>query len=208
MKRVLKWAALVVGVLGVAGFLAFLYFIPPFTTTPPEAFIEPEAKAPPPLDQIADPGTRALAERGRDIVVHTGCIACHQVPGPQGPQFDYYLAGGMKFITKSCGTMVSRNLTPDPETGIGKRTDEDLLRVLRSGIFHDGRVMSNRGMVWDVISHLTEEDRYAIVVFLRQLRPVHHPIPDPDESATTVSDPNGSEEDLAGKDYGLEPPKK
>ena len=38
MKRILKWAALVVVVLAFCGLMAFLYFIPPFFTTPPEQF--------------------------------------------------------------------------------------------------------------------------------------------------------------------------
>ena len=38
MKRFLKWALLVLAVVAVCGFGAFLYFIPPFFITPPENF--------------------------------------------------------------------------------------------------------------------------------------------------------------------------
>ena len=41
MKKILKWAGIVLGTLLVAAFLAFLYFIPPFTLLPPEEFIKP-----------------------------------------------------------------------------------------------------------------------------------------------------------------------
>ena len=41
MKRILKWAAIIVGVLVVCGFLAFLYNIPPFFLVAPEVFGAP-----------------------------------------------------------------------------------------------------------------------------------------------------------------------
>src|SRR3954468_18433381 len=48
------------------------------------------------------------------------------------------------------------NITPDPETGIGKWTDEQVLKALREGIRPDGRAMSSQ-MPWNVYSALTEE---------------------------------------------------
>lgn len=208
MKRVLRWTAIVIAVVAVTGFLAFLYFVPPFTLQSPESFIEPEAKAPPSLDHIADSATRALAERGKYIVVRTGCTGCHQVPGPQGPQWDFYLAGGFKIVTKAHGVTISRNLTPDRETGIGSRTDEELLRALRNGVFHDGRAIDSRAMVWPVFSHLSDEDAYAVVVFLRQLPAVRHPIPDPSPTVPSFEDEEASEINYGGLDYGSAGPTK
>ena len=69
MKKILKWAALILGSLMVIAFIAFLYFIPPFTLAPPEAFIEPERQATPTVESIGDPAERAIAERGRYIVL-------------------------------------------------------------------------------------------------------------------------------------------
>ena len=68
MKRFLKWAAAIMVVVAVVGFLAFLYNIPPFFLTPPETFGADMAKAAPPVDGIADPAQRAIAARGRQIV--------------------------------------------------------------------------------------------------------------------------------------------
>ena len=59
MKRFLKWFGISVIALGVIGFLAFLYFIPPFTLMKPEEFSGPAGKAGPDLSKIADPGERA-----------------------------------------------------------------------------------------------------------------------------------------------------
>jgi len=139
MKRILKWIVGIVLVIGGVAFLAFLYFIPPFLTATPETFSGPMATAPP-VSRIADPAERAIAERGREIVMRTGCIGCHATNGSQGPDLTKYLAGGgLKFQTPH-GTFVSRNLTPDKETGLGKRTDDEVKRVLRSGLFADGHI--------------------------------------------------------------------
>src|SRR6185312_5053001 len=100
MKRALKWSAIVVLLLVVAGFCAFLYFIPPFFVSSPETFSNPEIAAAPGVDDIADPGQRAIAARGRYLVVTVGCIGCNQTPTPQGPDYRKYLAGGMQFHTR------------------------------------------------------------------------------------------------------------
>lgn len=207
VKKFLKWALLVVVVLAAAVFLAFLYFIPPFFLTPPEQFGKDMAEAPPTVSDITDPAVRAIAEHGRYIVMTHGCIGCHATVGPQGPDLTKYLAGGGLRTQSRDGTYVSRNLTPDPETGLARRTDEEVLRVLRvlrSGTFPDGHVAPHTAMPWAVYSNWTEEDRYAVVVYLRHLKPVRHQIPDPSPaSAITVA--GAIQQDNGGKDYGIGP---
>lgn len=179
MKKLLKWAAISMGSLLVIGFFAFLYLIPPFTLAPPESFIEPERLAPPKLNDITDPVQRALAERGRYITLSIGCTGCHTPGGDKGPKFDAeYFAGGVKLTDGSHGTVVSRNLTPDPATGLARRTDEQVLRVLTSGVSpDDGRIFSPFFMPWPEFSNMTEEDRHAVVTYLRHLKAVYHQIP-------------------------------
>jgi len=202
MRRVLKWALLIVVVIGGAAFLAFLYFIPPFFITPPEKFGKDVGDAPPPVSDIADVGERAIAERGRYIVMTTGCIGCHATNGAQGPDLTKYLAGGaLKFVTAH-GTYVSRNLTPDKDTGPARRTDAEVLRVLRSGVFPDGHVVPATVMPWGVFSNWTDEDRYAVLVYLRHLKPVRHQTPEPvPDNKLTV--PGAIEQDYGLKDYGV-----
>ena len=179
MKRILKWAALLVVVIGVVGFTAFLYFVPPLMSTAPEEFIGLEAAMASPVDGIADPAVRALAERGRYLLLTTDCTGCHVTPGPQGPMPDMYLAGGRRFTTNLHGAVVSRNLTPDPETGLARRTDDDIKRVLRSGVYPDGRPIPHNAMPWAQFSNWSDEDLHAVVVYLRHIKPVRHEIPPP-----------------------------
>lgn len=202
MKRILKRALVVIVVLVGVGFLAFLYFIPPFFVAAPETFSAPMATAPPRVDDIKDPAERAIAEHGRYIVMTTGCIGCHATPTPQGPDLDHYLAGGFKFV-EATGTYVSRNLTPDKETGLGRRSDDEVKRVLRSGVLPDGHVVPYTLMPWANFSNWSEEERHAVVVYLRHLKPVRHQIPDPQLTPTTVPEPGALEAAYGGIDYGV-----
>ena len=204
MKRFLKWAAGIVAVIAVLGFLAFLYFIPPFLTASPETFSGPMASAAPEVTRIADPAERAIAERGRYIVMRSGCIGCHATNGSEGPDLTKYLAGGgLKFQTTH-GTFVSRNLTPDQDTGLVKRTDAEVKRVLRSGVFPDGHVVPHTVMPWADFSNWTEEDRHAVVVYLRHLPPIRHQIPEPN-AKPSITRSGALEQAYGGKDYGVTP---
>src|SRR5262249_61145686 len=114
----------------------------------------------------------ALAERGRYIVMTVGCVGCHAPPGPTGPDFSRYMGGGLKTAYKDHGTYVSANLTSDKQYGLGRRTDEDVLRVLRSGVSADGgRQIWYRDMPWAWFSNWAEEGRRAVVADLRQIPP-------------------------------------
>ena len=206
MRRVLKWLAIIVIAVGVAGFVAFLYFIPPFNSIPPEEMARPAGEAGPNLSAIGDPNLRAVAERGRYLVTIGSCADCHATPGPQGPQIrEMYLAGGSKMMGRDKGTYISTNLTSDPETGLGNWTDEDIKRVLRNGLAPDGRAIPGHQMPWPAYSNWTEEDRHAVVVYLRHVAPIAHRIPAPHTDAA-FTDIVAIEEDYGGKDYAAAEP--
>lgn len=200
LKRILKWTMLVVVVLALAGFVAFLYFIPPFTVAPPDTFVKAQAGLIPPLADITDPATKILAERGRYIVLTSDCAGCHVPPGPENMVPEMYLSGGMRFETKSHGTVVSRNLTPDRETGIGGRTDAEIVRALRAGVRSNGWVMSHSAMPWPETSSWSDEDMHAVLAYLRHLPPVRHAIPEP--APGRPADPDVIEAAYGMKDAG------
>lgn len=184
MNKILKRILIGLGALVIVAFLAFLYFIPPFTLVAQEEFIRPTLEAGPSLDHMTDPAARAIAERGKYIVTALGCSDCHTPHGEQGPDLNRYMSGGVMLAATGEGTFISRNLTPDGETGIGRRTDEEVKRVLRSGVFHTGRNVNHRAMPWGSFSNMSDEDLYAIILYLRQLQPVRHQIPDPSPEVT------------------------
>jgi mono/diheme cytochrome c family protein len=201
IRKLIKWTVVAVLALAVTAFLAFLYFIPPFFITPPETFSKAIREAPPGVSDIADPAARAIADRGRYIVMTTGCIGCHATNGPQGPDLTRYLAGGALKVVDGHKTYVSRNLTSDPETGLARRTDDEVKRVLTSGVFSDGHVVSHTAMPWGNFSNWSEEDRHAVVVYLRHLKPVKHRTPEPGPS-TAITVPGAIEQEFVIKDYG------
>jgi hypothetical protein len=46
-----------------------------------------------------------------------------------------------------------------------------------------------------------EEDRHAVLVYLRHLKPIHHVTPEP-VRGRAISIPGAIEQDYGGKDYG------
>jgi alcohol dehydrogenase (quinone), cytochrome c subunit len=73
----------------------------------------------------------ASIERGRYLAVAADCGACHTAPG--GKPF----AGGLA-IDSPLGAIYSTNITPDPESGIGKFSLDDFDRAVRHGIDDEG----------------------------------------------------------------------
>src|SRR5262245_47828049 len=157
MRKRLKWAFAALLVLAIAAGLAYLYFIPPFFVLSPETFAALQQDAAPGVDNVSDPAARLIAERGRYPVTTSGCFVRHHTPTPPVPDHERVLAGGLKFQTRQ-GTYVSRNLTPDPETGIARRSNDEIKRVLQSGVFPDGHIVSYRTMPWGGYSRWTDED--------------------------------------------------
>tara|TARA_R110002049_G_scaffold85550_9_gene217476 strand:- start:14322 stop:15869 length:1548 start_codon:yes stop_codon:yes gene_type:complete len=80
-------------------------------------------------------GTGAAGQavrRGEYLAQLGDCIACHTTTDG-GPAF----AGGLPIPTPF-GTFYTPNITPDKETGLGKWSEEDFIRVMKEGIRPDG----------------------------------------------------------------------
>ncbi|MFG1344224.1 molybdopterin cofactor-binding domain-containing protein [Xanthobacter autotrophicus DSM 431] len=73
-----------------------------------------------------------MIARGRQLAALGDCAVCHTVPGGMAN------AGGRAMETPF-GTVYSTNLTPDPETGIGRWSYAAFERAMREGISRDGR---------------------------------------------------------------------
>ncbi|WP_408736923.1 c-type cytochrome [Acetobacter conturbans] len=67
-------------------------------------------------------------ERGEYLARAADCEACHTVPG--GVPF----AGGRAFPVPGMGVIYAPNITPDPDHGIGKWTDDEFVRSVREGV--------------------------------------------------------------------------
>jgi len=126
----------------------------------------------------ATPAMSAV-ERGRYLTVVTGCGDCH-TPGTLygSPDDTRILAGSEIPWGGPWGVAFAANLTPDPETGLGQWTDEQIMTAIRTGARPDGRLLAQI-MPWGNFSHFTNEDLAAIVAYLRSLPPIVHAEPAP-----------------------------
>src|SRR6516162_2175822 len=80
-------------------------------------------------------------DRGKYLVTLGGCFDCH-TPGYffGKPDMTHYLAGSdVGFEIPGLGVFVGPNLTPDPETGLGKWTEAQIVATLQTGKRPDGR---------------------------------------------------------------------
>jgi mono/diheme cytochrome c family protein len=114
-------------------------------------------------------GTEPLA-RGEYLAIAADCEACHTIEGGQP------FAGGRPFDTEF-GTLYSPNITPDPETGIGKWTDAEFLRAMHEGIGKDGKRLYP-AFPYNSYTHLADEDVLAIKQYLFSLAPVKNVAPE------------------------------
>ncbi len=113
-------------------------------------------------------GDDELVARGQYLANLGGCAGCHTGFGPTGPAIDKMWAGGLKVTEKGFGTWISPNITPHPETGIGKWTDEQIAASIREGKHPDGSQLAPI-MPWPLYNRLTDDDTKALVAFLRTL---------------------------------------
>lgn len=77
------------------------------------------------------------------------------------------------------GLTFSTNITPDPETGIGKWTEEAFIETMRSGKHIDLRRGILPPMPWQDYGKLSDEDLKSIFAYLMTLTPVRNVVPKP-----------------------------
>jgi mono/diheme cytochrome c family protein len=117
--------------------------------------------------------------RGRYLTNAMLCPLCHTPIGADDGAYDtrHFLAGGMRVTAYPWGVWYSRNLTPDPETGLGRWSEADIVRAIRTGLAPDGRRLDPMAMPWPWFSRLTDADARAIAIYLRALPPVRNAVP-------------------------------
>ncbi|KAA6405153.1 cytochrome c [Candidatus Tokpelaia sp.] len=111
---------------------------------------------------------QAVLERGRYLAIASDCGACHTVKHPiSGQPF----AGGYIF-NLPIGQIVSSNITPSRQFGIGSWSEDDFARAIREGIAPDGTHLYP-AMPYTDYSLMTDDDIHALYVyFMRGVAPV------------------------------------
>src|SRR5689334_16234841 len=108
-------------------------------------------------------------EMGRYLATVADCAACHTIPDG-GKSY----AGG-RAIETPFGIIVSANITPDHETGIGAWSDEQFDTAVRKGIRPDGKRLYP-AMPYPSYTKMSRDDVDAIRAYLQTLEPVRNAV--------------------------------
>jgi mono/diheme cytochrome c family protein len=153
------------------------------------------------------PGEGGAVMRGKYLVTVGGCNDCHTPwkVGPTGPQPDMSrmlsghpeqlamppapklgegawvtaVAGSMTAWSGPWGVSFTANLTPDPETGLGKWTEKEFMDTIRTGR-HLGRGRQILPpMPWFNYAEMSDDDLRAVFAYLKSIPPVRNRVPTP-----------------------------
>lgn len=137
-----------------------LLILAPLTVLAWQWWHEPgrEIKAPPVADKAQQ------LQRGEYLARAGDCMACHSARGGQP------LAGG-RVMSTPFGALVTPNITPDRETGIGEWSADDFWRAMHNGRGRKGEFLYP-AFPYPNYTRVTRADSDAIYAWLSSLPPV------------------------------------
>ncbi|MBU2654066.1 molybdopterin-dependent oxidoreductase [Acidomonas methanolica] len=127
----------------------------------------------------------AAIERGRLLAAAGDCAVCHTAPGgiPN--------AGG-RMMDTPFGQIVTTNLTPDEETGIGRWSFPAFVRAMREGISRDGHHLYP-AFPYTSFARMSDADLEALYAYLMTRTAISNAVP-----ATKLAFPYGFRPAMAG----------
>ena len=118
----------------------------------------------PPEPVRFDAGT---VQRGAGLAAVGDCASCHTAA------FGAPYAGGVALKTPF-GTIHGTNITPDPDTGIGRWSEAAFVRAMRDGVDRQGRQLYP-AFPYDHFTYASDRDLHALYAFVMTREPVHAP---------------------------------
>ena len=139
-------------------------------------------------------GAETPLERGAYLVDVVGaCGNCHSPVDRNGNRDGPALSGGPA-ITAPVFTAYPPNITPDPATGIGGWSEDQIVEALRDGRTPDGRTL-RPPMPVPFYRALSDGDAHAIAAYLKSVPPTVNRVP---PSTYAVPTPAGYGPPVAG----------
>ena len=130
-------------------------------------------------DRRFEPSEARLA-RGRYLVEGPAhCLHCHtehDFTSPTAPIVQAKKGAGFAMPIPELNNIAARNITSDPETGIGAWSDDEIARAIREGVRKDGTALFPI-MPYPAYRNMDDEDLAAVIVYLRTLPPVRNVVP-------------------------------
>src|SRR5579864_7435920 len=113
----------------------------------------------------------AAIKHGAYLAAVADCAACHTDKKAKGP----LLAGGRALDTPF-GTFYGPNITPDPDTGIGKWSEADFHRAMREGKDNAGHFMFPV-FPFTSFTGMSDQDISDLYAYLMSRKPIKHDVP-------------------------------
>jgi mono/diheme cytochrome c family protein len=136
-------------------------------------------KARPTTDRKFDVTDARLA-RGKYLVEGpAACFHCHSehdLKDPEVPIIQSRKGAGWVMPIPELNNIAARNITPDPDTGLGNWTDDQIARAIREGVSRDGSALFPV-MPYLGFASMDDEDVASVVVYLRTIPPVRNQLP-------------------------------
>ena len=129
----------------------------------------PHRAEPAAIDAPTPPSPDPVVARGAYLARAGNCVACHTARG------GVPMTGGRPIETPF-GAVYSGNLTPDPQTGLGRWTADDFWNALHHGRSRDGRLLAP-AFPYEHTTRIRREDSDAIFSWLKTLPAARAPQP-------------------------------
>jgi len=119
---------------------------------------------------------------GKYLVNAASCAECH-TPARRGQIIEEKMFSGSRYFDMPGGTIVSKNITPDNQTGIGAWTQEDF--ITRFKAFETAAHYStedfkpgdfNTIMPWSNYAKMTDADLAAMYAYLMSVKPISNKV--------------------------------
>jgi mono/diheme cytochrome c family protein len=111
------------------------------------------------------------ARRGEYVARLSGCHSCHTDSGKKGAP----LAGGLE-LKSPFGIFRVPNITPDPDTGIGRWSERDFIRAMTQGVAPGG-AHYYPAFPYTSYTRMTQPDLLDLKAYLDTVKPVRHAVP-------------------------------
>lgn len=156
--------------------IAYLRTVKPIHNEVPESRYNIPQQAMPPAKGLPAPAPDDEVAYGGYIVnALAHCFECHTPMGPEGPDMSKMGAGGFEIELAPGMTVRTANITPDPETGIGTWSDDDIKKAITQAVTPDGQKLSPP-MPYPFFKNMTDEDLDAVVAYLRTVPAVNNQV--------------------------------